>query len=109
MNTSRYPLRRETIPDGYFGGTFPGLRSRLDGMALVVRLLCAYWGINNHLDEAPNAGWPGFTHLGYATDLVELLTGRVVALSQSLGARDELVPSCFNRPRQRLDDGTEVA
>ena len=37
-------------------------------MALVVRLLCAYWGINNHLDEAPNAGWSGFTHLGYATD-----------------------------------------
>ncbi len=64
-------LRREIL-DEYFGSVSPEHERRLENMVFVVRLHVVAWGLTHHVFGTPdNHGWPGFTFLGFATELLE--------------------------------------
>lgn len=73
------PLPRELrrlILDEYFGCVDPREERRLDDMVFVVRLHVVAWGLTHHALGTPDSnGWPGFTFLGFATELL----GRLIA------------------------------
>lgn len=68
------PLPRElrrVILEEYFGRVAPHHERRLDDMVFVVRLHVVAWGLTHHVLGTPDSnGWPGFTFLGFATDLL---------------------------------------
>ena len=68
------PLPRElrrVILDEYFGRVDPSYEKRLDDMIFVVRLHVVAWGLTHHVLGTPDSnGWPGFTFLGFATELL---------------------------------------
>jgi len=68
---------RSIILDEYFGETSKEDRRRLDDMVFVVRLHVVAWGITHHVLGTLEQGWEGFTFLGFATDLLEQLTGEL--------------------------------
>lgn len=71
------PLPREArrvILREYFGRVDPACERRLDDMIFVVRLHVVAWGLTHHVLGTPDSnGWPGFTFLGFATELLDQL------------------------------------
>ncbi len=65
--------QRMVILDEYFGTETPEQRRRLDDMVVVVRLHVVAWGLTHHVLRTPEHGWPGFTFLGFATELLDQL------------------------------------
>ncbi len=65
---------RCAVLDEYFGRVAPEHERRLDDMVFVVRLHVVAWGLTHHVLGTPDKhGWPGFTFLGFATELLEQL------------------------------------
>jgi thiamine kinase-like enzyme len=69
---------RRTILAEYFGAATPEHGRRLDDMVFVVRLHVVAWGLTHHVLGTPDShGWPGFTFLGFATELLEQLVSEL--------------------------------
>ncbi len=63
---------RSVILDEYFGGVTSEHERRLDDMIFVVRLHVVAWSLTHHVISTPDSnGWPGFTFLGFATELLD--------------------------------------
>ncbi len=65
--------RSEIIVDAYFGEVTDAHRQRIRDMIFVVQMHNVAWGLTHHLLGTPAHGWEGFTHLGFATELIEHL------------------------------------
>jgi len=65
--------RSEIIVDAYFGEVTATHRQRIRDMIFVVQMHNVAWGLTHHLLGTPAHGWEGFTHLGFAIELIEHL------------------------------------
>ena len=67
--------RSRIIIDAYFGAVTDAHRQRIRDMIFVVQMHNVAWGLTHHLLGTPAHGCEGFTHLGFAMELIDHLLG----------------------------------